>query len=335
MKFWKSSYELLEKPIDLNHDVFQRPANVVVLGAGASKDAGFPIISDFKSDDYFSLILDSLTKKSIETFEWVKEQPENFEVLLANCLKRGDNELYEDLLAFYEEVFLKAETKSAKFHQWDYLFKFVIYSAVMGKERHVVFITFNHDLILEYTNTKNLKYNYGSLTNKLFCHKGQNPELNDPGYDFTILKLHGSFNMLSCTNCNRIMSWDDYAWQWQGSTCSACKKGILKPLYIAPTPFKDYHPLMESWKDAESALQRAKNILVLGYSLPDYDHHAIELLKNTNPYASLFVVDKYATHIAPKYSKFTRGTKAFKSISAKEFGERLFDSGKFTDVIHF
>ena len=60
---------------------------------------------------------------------------------------------------------------------------------------------------------------------------------------------------------------------------------------------------------------------MIGYSMPEYDHHAIELLENANPDALLFVIDKYATDTAKRYSRFPPSRKMLYSGTAKEYCE--------------
>ena len=68
-------------------------------------------------------------------------------------------------------------------------------------------------------------------------------------------------------------------------------------------------------------------VLVIGYSLPEYDHHAIDLLYEMNRDSTLCIVDKYAAQIASRYSRYPNHNKFFQSMGAKEFCEGLF-SGK-------
>jgi NAD-dependent SIR2 family protein deacetylase len=324
MKFW-NRVKIVEKPIDLEHESFSRPTLVYLLGAGASKDAGFPICADLKSTEFVAPYLTGMSAEAQSAFDWLKDQEESFEVLLSRLVETEDASGIARILSFYEEIFVKAETYSSNFDQWSYLFKLIICSVFNPMGTHPVFITFNHDLILEYGSNENRRYNYGTLTNKLYCRDGQLPDLYEPGYDLTILKMHGSFNMLACDKCERIMSWHDYTWQWKNSPCSACDDGTLLPLYIPPTPFKKYDPLKDTWADAKSALRRAAFVIVIGYSLPEYDHHAITLLHETNPDAELVVIDKYATDIASRYAQFPPVDKFFRSTSAKEFCDELFE----------
>lgn len=322
MKFWGKK-ELIEKPVDLEHESFTKPTIVFLIGAGASKDAGFPICNDLKSPEYIEPHLAHFSAGARDAFLWMVEQNENFEILLAKTMELNDPDRVSGLLSFYEELFLKTETQAfSDYNNCSYMFD-MIYRQVQvtcHMDFQLVLISFNHDLILERTSRRRgLQYNYGSLTNKLYCIKDLYPNLDDPGYDYTILKLHGSFNMLSCDSCDKILSWSDYTWQWKSANCLACGSGTINPLYIPPTPFKNYNPLSDSWLDARSALCRAQGIYVMGYSMPEYDHHAIALLENANPDALLFVIDKYAMDTARRYSRFPPSRKMLYSATAKEY----------------
>lgn len=327
MKFW-DRVAIVEKLIDLEHEIFSSPTTVVLVGAGASKDAGFPICADLKSIDYVSPFRDSLSPEAREAFDWLHRQPDTVEVALAKALAEKDEVKSEGMLSFYEEIFVRAETASAVFSRWEYMFKLVIALSTSSRT-HPVFITFNHDLILEYAGSGRMGYNYGTLSNKLYCRASQqHPKLNTPRYDYSILKLHGSFNMLVCDECERIMSWADYTWQWKGSPCSACETGFVHPLYIPPTPEKNYDPLRLSWLDAEAALRRAAEIIVIGYSLPSYDQEAVKLLEAAPADAPIYVVDKYAASVAPRYADLPPGKKLFRSSSARDFCDAFFSGEK-------
>jgi len=236
MRFYGKK-ELIEKPVDLEHESFKKPTIVFIIGAGASKDAGFPICNDLKSLDYVEPHLNSISASARDAFLWMIDQNENFEVLLAKSMESNDQERVSGLLSFYEEIFLKSETKSfSDYYNCSYMFDMIYRQVHVASHMdfQLVLISFNHDLILENAIRRNLHYNYGSLSNKLYCIKDLYPNLDDPGYDYTILKLHGSFSMLSCDSCDKILSWADYTWQWKGANCLSCGSGTINPLYLPP-----------------------------------------------------------------------------------------------------
>ncbi|MEE9337891.1 MAG: hypothetical protein V3U87_07405 [Methylococcaceae bacterium] len=176
------SEKIVERPIDLDNEKFTQPSLVILLGAGVSKDAGFPICADLQSPKFVDPLLSYLSLDAKMAFSWLKDQVQGFEVLLAEAIEREDEIAVSRMLSFYEQIFLQAETQAYK--QFDtpaYIFKLVIYSVVKYPSLQPVFITFNHDLNLEYASYEKLNYNYGTLTNKLYCLEGKVPSLHIPG----------------------------------------------------------------------------------------------------------------------------------------------------------
>ena len=115
----------------------------------------------------------------------------------------------------------------------------------------------------------------------------------------TLLKIHGSLNWLYCPNCHAMEvgiadserwmaneAWDiniksvDQQYTSDRICCEDCETR-LAPLLIAPTHRKDYRNphVGQIWFKAERALRAAKNVVFIGYSLPDDDVEVMYLLK--------------------------------------------------------
>ena len=128
-----------------------------------------------------------------------------------------------------------------------------------------------------------------------------------------LLKLHGSANWLSCSNCpNEIsisrdkVTHDDSA--LLTGLCGQCGERSLTPLVVPPTWNKGgRHPVLQSvWRMALAKLRNAQRIFIIGYSLPDSDRFFEYLLgaalsQNRNLY-EIIVVNKDNT-IAAKYAE--------------------------------
>ena len=117
-------------------------------------------------------------------------------------------------------------------------------------------------------------------------------------YNLKLMKLHGSINCVICPNCNRLYAGLHAPIEWTeeylaNKICPRCRtvvvpslKGdavgpILEPLLISPTflkELKDTHIQM-IWHNAYVDLCEAKEVVFIGYSLPEADYHVRTLLK--------------------------------------------------------
>lgn len=279
---------------------------VFVLGAGASKDAGFPICTDFFNENYLAGIGMSV--------EWTPES----EASLRGGIERAMMEVYESdavkfdrLRRFYERVLFNADSRflnvtgEVPTMQWAeesrhyfLLLGLILEAAASG--RRVAVISFNHDLCVEEL-LRMSGFNYGTLTARMHG-VGKYPGLPDFGNDFVLLKLHGSFNFAHCANCKAI--WCDAQWVWDKGDrwpCAVCGSENHN-FYVPPTVTKNVSALREAWDDARVVLQNAEDVFVVGYSMPEYDAHAVELLKGISGDANLAVVDPYSQNVAAKFS---------------------------------
>jgi len=127
------------------------------------------------------------------------------------------------------------------------------------------------------------------------------PKLKAEGYfNIKLLKLHGSINWLTCSNCNRIItSYKNniafncmHAVDEKGNktalleeNCDFCEPNGLKhelsSLIITPTFLKDFSNvhLSNVWFNAGIEISEATKIVFVGYSLPDADFYLRYLLK--------------------------------------------------------
>jgi len=145
-------------------------------------------------------------------------------------------------------------------------------------------ITFNWDLILDnlVALSSQRHPDYGACESALKIEDGI-ADGNGIHLPFRprLLKLHGSFNWMHCSTCKRT-----YAFMLKGKTgarhyqgeqkpCEYCKQ-LTEPVMVFPTLYKSYDlpDLHEVWQQARSAVSRATEILVVGYSLPVTDFRA-------------------------------------------------------------
>ena len=144
-------------------------------------------------------------------------------------------------------------------------------------------ITFNYDLVLERAMLKELgelDYKLGRIWgHKRFCH------------GVPLLKLHGSLNWLWCPKCKEIFVDDkSVAHKYNRESCLKKCGGLREPLIVPPNPqkgeyLKTIHTL---WQKADTQLKKADRIVVVGYSLPDADTSAKQLLKESVQNANEF-----------------------------------------------
>jgi len=152
--------------------------------------------------------------------------------------------------------------------------------------RSAAILTFNYDLALDYALTaEEIPVDY--------CLDD-----GDSGIDgLHVLKLHGSLNWQRCANCNRIVPWrlrdylkvfgsepsqrtsNDYRLEvgqqlWAFAHCpNTPPPQQSDPIIIPPTWNKTnhYEQIRVVWRRAAAHLSEARNIVVVGYSLPPTD----------------------------------------------------------------
>jgi hypothetical protein len=315
--------------IDTREILSRGPFLVFLLGAGSSKDIGMPTTLDLLSGEYFDTIAGKfgLLEESKRTFADYRNSNLGFEQLLMEALETNNQTESAKLLAFYEDVLRSAETMAGTAinctsEEWlqrtEYYMLFARYLKALGHQHNYpVVISFNHDLWVE-TSSLWEGFNYGSLTNRLY-NTMVYPNLPRFGDGFTLLKLHGSFNYLWCDTCQHIWCLTDYLWQQGGTQCELCESGTLHKVYVPPVRNKEHHQLFDSWIDAEHFLSSAKLLMVIGYSMPDYDWQSRELLSKLPEGVPIYIVDKYAAHMAVNYSFMKRNPKYFYSSTFQNF----------------
>jgi len=128
-------------------------------------------------------------------------------------------------------------------------------------------------------------------------------------FNVKVMKLHGSANWLLCPNCNQLYTgvggeenvWKQYV---RPRTCPNCEKVLsaqaeprslpeLEAFFITPTFIKvfDSPHIRMSWHNAYMELAEAREVVFIGYSLPQADYHVRTLLRRAiQPEAWIVVV---------------------------------------------
>jgi len=272
---------------------------VFVFGAGASQEAGAPLMQEFmdKAEDLF---LRHAVEDAQKQFELVFTAMSDFQAVHAKSYLDLDN--LEVVFGAIEMGLLVKRLGKRSFGEIRRLrdaFVTVIYktleqsihfSDIGGKvwpprpydkfaeilakifgERagipiDVAFITFNYDICLDYAlGFKGIHYDYG--------FEPRSPHV------FPLLKLHGSINWGRDSRGGLFVHpvrpdevyFGDYL-------CFPCGTRIAqetkKPPMIVPPTWnkKDYHgQLTKVWTSAAAELAEAANIVVIGYSMPETD----------------------------------------------------------------
>ncbi|WP_299290171.1 SIR2 family protein [Nitrosopumilus sp.] len=280
---------------------------VYVLGAGFSRDAGCPTVSEFISKNSISRIkktLNSDEKRKLESLQsyWNYRIQEGYcesniesifnhvsaaKYLFMESMTESDagnydaEKIYNDL-QWYILKTLKESTKKKIPKEYQKFVKEML-------QPEDVIISFNYDLILEKVLLDlKIQIDYGI----------SDPQKNDR----LILKLHGSANWVYCNNCGHSYPTEDYSGLEALSEkikCHYCKKSTLKPILIPPTLYKDYQDqklggmIQELWARANEELYNADKIIFIGFSMAQTDAYAQELFKlssNMNPELETYFV---------------------------------------------
>lgn len=283
---------------------------VFVLGAGASKHCGTPLMDNFlnvardllrsgeveKASNAFNDVLDAVgelnavhSKANLDV-DNIESVYTAFEMgrLLGKLPGIRDEERIEGLTSAIRKVIGYTLEKTTKVPRDSRVNPFVAYYNfinIMGRlikaSRSFSVITFNYDLGLDYSLYKNaLLPDYGL------------EDINLKGKSITCLKLHGSLNFGKCSNlsCQRILPYRQFQYtetkvgsdystipilsKLKRLKCPVCGEPLEEdPLIIPPTWNKTAHhgQIDKVWRRAAHEMEDAEHIFVLGYSLPDTD----------------------------------------------------------------
>jgi len=280
---------------------------VYVLGAGFSRDAGCPTVSEFISKKMILRLKKSLTKEEKQKLALLQSYWEyrieegycdsNIEsvfnhvsaarYLFMESMTELDTSsydaqnIYDDLQWFILKT-LKESTKKKIPKEYHKFVKEIL-------QPQDVIISFNYDLVLENVfSDEKIPFDYG---------------ISEPQKDDRmILKLHGSANWVYCKDCGHTYPTNDYSGldALLGKIkCHNCKKKKLEPILIPPTLYKDYQDqarggmIQGLWSRANEELYTADNVVFIGFSMAQTDAYAQELFKlssNMNPELQTYLV---------------------------------------------
>ena len=278
------------------------PKNVFVFGAGLSVPAGLPPASALLKRALSWNASHGLNTKLIDDF------CEHFYPGLVRS--RGEIPDVEDMLGMMDAAQEYAGVRGGgRGYRWrsgfvsdarrqlirlvgEYLWSFQtdatfartshIRSIVRNHPKNTVFVTFNYDLLLETALTQEgIEFSY-AIDKKLNSRN-------------VVIKPHGSINWSEPSEYDRFK-------KWQSSECVNFLNRIfvfdqifptflnkrINPSYImiAPTPHKQIESefLKRQWTSFSSSVHSARNIFIVGYSLPSADRLARIVLRRGGPH---------------------------------------------------
>lgn len=268
---------------------------IYVLGAGFSKEAGFPLISEFTDIKKIRQFRKLLSRSSQKRFDKISSY---FLDRIKNNYCDDNIESVLNHVSVANYLYMESETKGTKSYSSEqisddllwYIVKILqerskqkipaIYHQFVKKifENNDTLISFNYDLIIENILEKlSINCDYGTertpITNSVF-----------------LMKMHGSVNWTYCKNCKKFVFYPDYAILKVLESrlkCPKCNQKNLEPIIIPPILYKDIfykHPRYEQlirtlWGYANDEIMAANKIVFIGFSMADSDVYAQELFK--------------------------------------------------------
>lgn len=291
---------------------------VFILGAGASADAGAPLMKNFMLkaqelrkekdkvkirqdfDDVFR-IKNSISKLCHKSILDLNNVEELFAILemgkLINKLVDLDSESIEKCTSSLRKVIGRTLELSMPLRMvsrdeldvYKTYNKFLKLLDLLKRHRRIScsVLTFNYDIGLDYTFYRNgLGFDYCLEDNS-------NSQL------IAVLKLHGSLNWAKCTSCDKVIPWnfkdfiinESIGNDWiidissklssSGLCCPQCQNILSSDSFIIPPTWnKILHNknLINVWKKAAKELSDAESIIIVGYSNPETDQYFKYLL---------------------------------------------------------
>lgn len=285
---------------------------VAILGAGASADAGAPLISNFftkveqlikekrftdSEEQKFRAILEKrkclMPNSNIEEFlsyvdfqsqfDVLTPQPTFVKEICKQIMNKNDTDIIPVSTDLQQAGYRKKDFETLKENTsflisrtLDETMKYtrpkVVESYKKLIQEYDVVITFNWDVLYESVYYKETGKRL-SIEQLGFIDLFKKP---------TLLKLHGSFSWAICDKCGLHLSDGkiEHKIHDKGMICSFCNKNELRPVSILPMLTKfgniskiEYPPYRNMWYLAQYALTEAKTIRFFGYSLSDADVH--------------------------------------------------------------
>lgn len=282
-------------------DTWSNESTVYILGAGASRHCGVPVMSEFV-DKMFSLYRAEANDKSQRVFEFIARwksvfahgnlDTNNVESLfnsaeLEKYLHEGDtNSNADDVYRWLSELIvrtvndstrLKFTTRGLRSHAYGLFIDKVLKGSPQGSS---TIVTFNYDVAMDMTL---LSHEYPFS----YCLTSDASSMHATKY----LKLHGSVNWTEEQDAEQgtyLRAWlpdlnqlrDEYSKMFTPQDSDGYQSILLSQYiatdraFIVPPTFakhSPHHQMIRLWRYAYDALATARNIVFVGYSFPETD----------------------------------------------------------------
>src|SRR3989442_2238655 len=281
----------------------------LILGAGFSRPAGGPLLRDLLSDqvlaisDADSSSLAALSELAASPGSPRESKTKTLEDVFADLWREartgGKIRLGEDTYSA-EELLIELNIHLASVCGGVHVRRFTnlwsLYAAFLQdlfeNSRSLTLITFNYDLLAEQIlDDLRLRYDYGPRGMIEFDDSKRRRRLRRSGSELSLLKLHGSANWGVCRGCpeagrytDRVMAFERPYVPIRRKSCPWFGRKFLESAIIPPILGKagEARHIGPIWGLARSALGRAREGVVVGYSLPSSDVEAISLLREVD-----------------------------------------------------
>jgi NAD-dependent SIR2 family protein deacetylase len=161
--------------------------------------------------------------------------------------------------------------------------------ALVKDSRSLTIISFNYDTLVEdCLDHAGLVYSYGNRRVLRFVDMRKEKTLDRYVPAAEVLKLHGSVNWGICRDCTEAPVRADMINALGGvyglgrnKSCAFCDKKYLQSSIVPPVETKGagLQSFETFWQRARRAAGRAREVIVIGYSLPPADTQAMALVR--------------------------------------------------------
>lgn len=280
----------------------------LVLGAGFSRPAGGPLLRDLLSDDFVATsdadpgdlaVVSGLleTRDGSGTMEATLEDVFTDlwrEARTGGSIRFGSETYPAEELLRQVNIHLASVCGAVHVRRstnlWSLYLAFLAY--LLENSRSLTLITFNYDLLAEQVlDDLGLRYDYGPPGLIEFESGKRRRRLRRSGSDLSLLKLHGSANWGVCRGCPEAGKYTDKVTAFERPyvptrrrSCPSCGRRFLETAIIPPILGKagEARHIGPIWGQARKSLGRAREVLVVGYSLPSSDAEALSLLREVD-----------------------------------------------------
>ena len=285
---------------------------VIILGAGASKSEGMPLLDELFGEFIQSHSQEEQGKQILDFFsDFWGINHENFQASM-------DFPSFEECLGILDWARIRSESfKGYNTDKIDNIRNNLLYLISKVLDKNLKGRSTNHESLINRLKTENnlaetafISLNYDIIIDQVIANLISEYSI-DYGIDLInsckdktsdksikIFKIHGSLNWLYCSTCNhlKVTSSEQKAVNtfYESEKCNQCNTQ-MKPVLIPPTLYKEMtNPFIQQiFFKCDQILRTARKIFFCGYSFAESDMHIKYLLKR----AELFNGDTPEIHV--------------------------------------